>query len=34
VEHGKYDDSLFTEENSIKLFLLIDTIYHIVSTQP
>jgi len=28
VEHGKYDDSIFTEENSIKLFLLLDTIYY------
>lgn len=31
IEHGKYDDSLFSEENSIKLFLLLDTIYYIVS---
>lgn len=31
VEHGKYDESLFTELNSIKLFLLIDTIHHIVA---
>lgn len=33
VEHGKYDESLFTEENSIKLFLLLDTIYYIISAQ-
>ena len=33
VQHGKYDDSLFTEENSVKLFLLIDTVHHIVSAQ-
>jgi len=31
VEHGKYDPSLFTEENSIKLILLLDTLYHIVT---
>ena len=31
VEHGKYDELLFTEENSIKLMLLIDTIYFIIS---
>ena len=33
VQHGKYDDSLFTEENSVKLFLLIDTVYHTISAQ-
>lgn len=33
VSHGRYDESLFTEENSIKLFLMIDTIYHIISAQ-
>ncbi len=32
VEHGKYDKSLYTEENSIKLFLLIDTVYYIISS--
>jgi len=32
IEHGKYDDSLYTEENSIKQFLLLDTVYHIIST--
>jgi len=31
VEHGRYDDLLFTEDNSIKLFLLLDTIYYILS---
>lgn len=31
IEHGKNADSLFNEENSIKLFLLIDTIHHIIS---
>lgn len=33
VEHGKYDQALFTEENSLKLFLLVDTLYFIVSSQ-
>jgi len=33
VGHGRYDDALFTEDNSIKLFLLIDTIYYIVATK-
>ena len=31
--HGRYDDSLFVDENSIKLFLLIDTIYRIIFVQ-
>lgn len=31
VEHGRYDDSIFTEENSIKLFLLLDTIHYAIS---
>ncbi|MBE7552456.1 MAG: hypothetical protein HS126_15410 [Anaerolineales bacterium] len=31
VVHGKYDETLYTEENSIKIFLLLDTIYHIIS---
>lgn len=26
VQHGKYDKDVFTEENSIKLFLMLDTI--------
>jgi hypothetical protein len=33
VEHGKYDPSLYTEENSLKLLLLIDTLYYIISKQ-
>jgi hypothetical protein len=33
LQHGRYDDSLFTNENSIKLFLLLDTIFHILSVQ-
>jgi hypothetical protein len=33
IEHGKYDPSLFTEENSVKLLLLIDTLYFIISEQ-
>jgi hypothetical protein len=31
VEHGRYDDSIFTEENSIKVFLLLDTIHYVIS---
>jgi|WetSurMetagenome_2_1015567.scaffolds.fasta_scaffold02433_10 hypothetical protein len=31
VGHGRYEESLFSEENSIKLFLLLDTVYHIIS---
>jgi hypothetical protein len=30
-EHGKYDDSIFTEENSINLSLLPDTIHYVMS---
>jgi hypothetical protein len=33
VEHGKYNDGLYTEENSIKLLLLLDTIYHIIANR-
>lgn len=33
VVHGNYEEELFSEENSIKLFLLLDTIYHIISTR-
>jgi len=33
VEHGRYDDSLFDQENSIKLFLLLDTVYYILSNR-
>jgi hypothetical protein len=32
VEHGKYEESLFSEENSIKLFLLMDTIFYMISS--
>ena len=31
VEHGKYEEKLYTEVNSIKAFLLLDTIYHMLS---
>lgn len=31
IEHGKYEDSVFTQENSIKLFLLLDTIYTLMT---
>jgi hypothetical protein len=31
VEHGKYEDSVFTKENSIKLFLLLDTIHTLMA---
>jgi hypothetical protein len=31
VQHGKYDEKLFTEENSVKLLLLLDTLYYILS---
>ena len=30
IEHGKYDEDIYVEENSIKLFLLLDTVYHII----
>lgn len=33
VEHGRYDPCLYTEENSLKLLLLIDTLYYIISNQ-
>lgn len=33
VEHGRYDPCLYTEENSLKLLLLIDTLYYIISQQ-
>lgn len=33
LQHGRYDDSLFTNENTIKLYLLLDTIFHIISVQ-
>jgi hypothetical protein len=31
VGHGKYQDDLYVEENSIKLVLLLDTVYHIIA---
>jgi len=34
VQHGRYEPSLLTEANSAKLFLLLDTIYHIISACP
>ena len=30
VSHGRYEESLLTEEYSIKLFLLMDTMYHVL----
>lgn len=30
VLHGKFDASFFTKENSIKIFLLLDTLFHIL----
>jgi hypothetical protein len=33
VEHGKYDPCFYTEENSLKLILLIDTLSYIISQQ-
>ncbi len=32
VGHGKYDDAIYTEENSIKLILLLDTVYYLISS--
>ena len=31
VGHGKFNEEIYSKENSIKLFLLIDTIFHIIS---
>ena len=31
VGHGKYDGGICTEENSIKVFLMLDTLFHIMS---
>lgn len=31
VGHGKFNEKIYSKENSIKLFLLIDTIFHIIS---
>lgn len=33
VEHGRYDEKLYCEESSIKVFLLLDTIYHIITRE-
>lgn len=30
IGHGKYDPTVHTEENSIKVFLLLDTLFHIM----
>lgn len=30
VEHGKYDESQYSEENSVKLFLLLDSIFYLL----
>ncbi|MFH1690691.1 MAG: hypothetical protein ABIE42_10730 [Candidatus Eisenbacteria bacterium] len=32
LTHGHYDDRMFTEENSLKVLLLLDTIRHIIAT--
>lgn len=32
IQHGRYDDSLFNEENSVKLLLILDSIYYIISS--
>ncbi|MFH0958409.1 MAG: hypothetical protein V1897_06865 [Pseudomonadota bacterium] len=31
LQHGRYEDALMTEENSLKLILLLDSVYYIVS---
>jgi hypothetical protein len=33
VAHGKYDESLYSEDNSIKLVLLLDTVYYIIESR-
>jgi len=33
VQHGKYEDSLYTEINSLRLFLLLDTIFYLIKDQ-
>ena len=33
VGHGRYDSSLFTEETSVKVFLLLDTIRQLIAAQ-
>jgi hypothetical protein len=30
VQHGRYEDSLYTEMNSLRLFLLLDTIFYLI----
>lgn len=30
IGHGRYDESLYTESNSIKVFLLLDTLFHVL----
>lgn len=30
LEHGRYEESLYTEINSLRLFLLLDTIYYLI----
>jgi hypothetical protein len=30
IGHGRYDENLLTQDNSIKVFLLIDTLFHIL----
>ena len=32
VGHGKYIDDMYTEKNSIAAFLLLDTLYYLIST--
>lgn len=32
VSHGRYDRTLYSEENSIKVFLMLDTLHRIMST--
>jgi hypothetical protein len=31
VGHGKYDDQVYTEENSVKLLLMLDTLYQLIA---
>lgn len=30
IQHGRYEDSLYTEINSLRLFLLLDTIFYLI----
>ena len=34
VEHGRYDESLCNEENSIKMFLLLESIHYVMANSP